>query len=122
MFFLSQGYSAAYWDQLQRKLFVADGAVIKEWDAGTAMTATFRSKVFRQPSHDDSAERIEVVAVGSVTTKVLTTDQTAPTGPLLERMNRALTQDEYALPEACTGREWQIDLAWTGTLSGVAIT
>lgn len=119
---LSVGYPAAYWDKLLRRLYVLDGATLREWDAGaTRMTASFRSQVFRQPYTDDSGEWLELIAEGTVNVKVFTENTTAPEGPLVQRMNRDLTMKVHSLPEAAIGRDWQIELTWTGSLQGVSI-
>ena len=48
--FFDTGFSAAYYDPLQKALFGVSGTSIQKWDAGAGMmTATFRSKEFRLP-------------------------------------------------------------------------
>jgi hypothetical protein len=123
VYYLSQGYGAAYWDKLQRKLFVLDGSSLKEWDAGAAyMTATARSKVFRQEDHVEG-EWIEMVGSGAVTARVLTNDPTNPASDaaLIERMNRTVTTGQSRLPDGTGGRDWQIEVSTQGSVQGVAV-
>lgn len=47
--FLSAGYAALHWDDLQGRLFVLSGTNIAAWDSGAAMTGSFTSKVYRLP-------------------------------------------------------------------------
>lgn len=62
IYFLSQGYPAAYFDKLRNALFVLDGTSIKKWNSGAAfMTATFRSKVMVLPQPINMA-RLRVIA------------------------------------------------------------
>jgi len=50
IYFLSTGYDALVRDPLTDKLYVLDGANVKVWNAGSAMTATFKSKLMRLPT------------------------------------------------------------------------
>lgn len=103
---LEQGYSAAYWDPLLRKLFVLDGSTLKEWDAdATFMTATWRSKVNRQQSETEG-EWIELVADGTVQTKVIVDGATV--------LDEALTEGLHRLPNGAEGREWQAEISTSG--------
>jgi hypothetical protein len=47
---LATGYDALFLDPSTDRLFVLEGDSIKEWNAGAALTATFRSKDFRMPA------------------------------------------------------------------------
>jgi len=49
LYFMSTGYTALHFDELRDQLYVLNGANVQKWDAGTAMTYTFRSKLFKQP-------------------------------------------------------------------------
>lgn len=122
-YFLTTGYETAYWDRLLRKLFVLDGSTLKEWDAGASrMTANFKSQVYRQQATDDSGTWLEVVAEGTVNVKIFTENPAAPEGALVQRFARDLTINVYTLPEGAVGRDWQIDMTWTGSLQGLSIT
>jgi hypothetical protein len=63
IYYLGTGYNALYRDPILDKLYILNGPEIREWDAGSAMTATFRSKLIRMPNpHNIGA--IEVIAKG----------------------------------------------------------
>jgi hypothetical protein len=47
---LDEGFDACYYDKLQDQLYILVGAAIKKFNAGANLTATFKSKVFRQGS------------------------------------------------------------------------
>lgn len=49
VYFLSTGYDAVYRDPLTDRLYVLDGGDVRRWDTGSAMTATFKSKLIRLP-------------------------------------------------------------------------
>lgn len=61
VYFLSDGYDATFRDPLTDRLFVLDGGNVREWNAGSAMTATFKSKLIqmREPM---SIGAVEVIA------------------------------------------------------------
>ncbi len=61
VYFLSTGYNAVFRDPLTDRLFVLEGANVKLWDAGSAMTAIFKSRVF-SPPNPINVGAIEVVA------------------------------------------------------------
>lgn len=63
IYFLSTGYHAAFRDPISEKLFVLDGGNVRKWNAGAAMTATFRSKLIELPEPVNIGA-IEVVAKG----------------------------------------------------------
>lgn len=123
VYFLSTGYTTGYWDSLLRALFVLEGSTLKQWDAGAStMTATFRGKVARQQAFAE-AEWIELLCSGSVTVKVFTDpyEATDDSTGLIERMNRSLTRGIHRAPNGMGGRDYQIEVATTGSLQGVII-
>lgn len=113
VFFLSAGYTAAYWDKLQRTLFVLDGATLKQFDAdSTYMTATFRGKVHRQIAETE-AEWLELLAGGSTTVKLYVDG--------VERFNSALVSGEYRPADGTEGREFQLEIATATSTQGVIV-
>jgi hypothetical protein len=121
IYWLAQGYSAAYWDPLLGAMFVLDGATLKKWDAGAEMmTATFKSKVYRQIEQGEP-ETIELMANGSAAVKVYTnapssvSDSTA----LVLRMDRTLTRGEHTLPETVVGRDFQLEVSTADEVHGL---
>ena len=120
IYFLSQGYTAAYWDKLLRKLFVLDGSSLKEWNASaTFMTATCTSKTYRQQACVEG-EWLELLATGSVTAQVLTA-QTETQNSFLLDMTRIVTSGQHRLPDGTKGRDWQVVLTTQGTIQGALI-
>lgn len=63
IYFLSTGYHAVARDPISDRIYVLDGANVKKWNAGAAMTATFRSKVFEMPEPVNIGA-LEVVSKG----------------------------------------------------------
>lgn len=63
IYFLSVGYDAAFRDPISDKLFVLEGGNVRRWNAGAALTATFRSKAFQTPNKMRMSA-VEVVAKG----------------------------------------------------------
>jgi hypothetical protein len=121
IYFLSQGYTAAYWDKLLRKLFVLDGSSLKQWDAGAAfMTATHRSKVYRQPAHVEG-EWFELLSSGNVTARVFTGDTETPDAALQEDMNRVVTSGQHRVPDGTQGRDWQIEVSTQGAVKAALL-
>ena len=119
MYFLSQGYTAAYWDELQRRLFVLDGASLKLWDAGAPfMTATWLSKINRQQAHTE-AEWLELLCDADVTARVLTDDTAG--GGMVEQMNRVCSTGMNRVPDGTTGREFQIELITQAPIKAAAL-
>lgn len=114
IYMLETGYTAAYWDKLQRKLFVLDGSTLKLWDAdGAFMTATFKGKLERQEA-DTEAEWIEVLAGGSTTVK-LHVD-----GVMV--YDHALTTGEHRPENGTVGRDWQLEIVTATSTQGVAVS
>lgn len=113
IYFLATGYAAGFWDPLLRALFVLDGTTIKQWDAGAElMTATFRSKTFRQPAVDE-AEWVEVLADGASQVKVIVDGVT--------RMDRSIGTGEFRLPNGTAGREWELEVSTSTGVQGIVV-
>lgn len=113
IYFLSTGYAAGYWDPLLRALFVLDGSTIKQWDAGAAfMTATYRSKTYRQPAITEG-EWLELLADGASQVKVIVDGVT--------KLNRSVASGEYRLPDGTAGREWELEVSTTTGVQGVIV-
>jgi hypothetical protein len=73
IYWLSTGYNAVFRDPLTDRLFVLDGGNVRRWNAGSAMTATFKSRVFATPAPVNIGA-IEVVAKGYPVTVTLWAD------------------------------------------------
>lgn len=113
IFMLSQGYTAGYWDALQRKLFVLDGSTLKQWDGGAAfMTATFRGKAHRQIDEVEG-EWVELFGAGSTTVRVRVDGVTV--------LDTAMTSGQQRLPDGAQGREWQLEVQTQGSVTGLLL-
>jgi len=112
VFFLSTAYAAGYVDPLTRSLYVVDSTTLKKWDAGSAHTWTWRSKVFRQ-ARTEEFDRFELVCGGATTVKVWVD------GTLF--MNRSVTAGEHRLPNGIKGRDWQFELSSTSPVQAMSV-
>lgn len=63
IYFLETGYNAMFRDPLTERVFVLEGANIKQWDAGSALPMTFKSKRIRLPD-PMNVGAVEVIANG----------------------------------------------------------
>lgn len=113
IYFLDKGYTSAYWDTLQRKLFVLDAGTLKQWDAdATFMTTTVRSKKFRQ-IEETEAEWLEVLADGSTTIRLIVDGA--------QVSNDSLASGIHRVADGIEGRDWQIEAATATALQGAVI-
>lgn len=136
VYFFDTGYAASFFDELQDALYVLNGTSIQKWDAGAAMTYTFRSKEFRVGT-PVSMGRAEVVAeTYPVTLRVRALDMTAAEVAALVSLKPLLTaigttgvqytvsvtgRDSVPLPSGFAATTWQIELTGTSPVQGVAI-
>jgi hypothetical protein len=121
IYFLDTGYASGYWDPLQRKLFVLDGTVLKQWDASSSfMTATFRGRVDRQLATTE-AEWIDLLSTGNVAVKVFTENPLMPEAALVQRYNRTITSGLNRLSDGVAGRDWQVEVSTTGSVQALGI-
>lgn len=113
IYFLSTGYTAAYWDKLQRKLFVLDGSELKQFDGdATNMTVTFKGKIERQVAETE-AEWLEMLA-GGASTITLYADG-------VNVFSQSLTTGEHRTPDGTEGREFQLEVSTSTSTLGVVI-
>lgn len=73
IYWIADGYDAVFRDPLTDKLFVLDGGNIRVWNTGSALTATFKSRVFATPSPVNIGA-VEIVAKGYPVTFTLWAD------------------------------------------------
>ncbi len=114
IYFLDTGYSAMHFDELKDQLYVLDGTSVKKWDAGTAMTYRFRSKVFRdnKPSNFGCAE---VVADSYPVTARFYADG------VLKHTQTVASRNPFRLPSGFMAFDWQIEIEGTAAVQGVAM-
>ena len=88
LFFLETGYPAAFYDRLQDALYVLSGTSVQKWNAGSAMTTRFRSKVFRTP-RPANLGYAEVIATGYPVTLRVWSDSCDPVTNAITMVLRA---------------------------------
>ena len=115
IYFLSEGYSALHFDELQDQLYVLDGVNVQRWDAGTAMTATFKSKLFRLPKPTQAFACAEVRADAYPVTVKFYADA------VLKHTQTAADANPFRLPGGFYADTWQLEVTTTGAVQGVAM-
>lgn len=113
IYFIDQGFTAAFLDKVRDTLFILDGTAIKKWDAGALMTATYRSKRFR------SARRLSVTACRVIARDYPATVRSYGDGQL--RATRVITNDSpVTLRGGAPAEEWQFEIEAAGTVLGAS--
>ena len=115
MYFLDFGVDALYLDDLQDTLFVLDGLNVQRWDAGSAKTATFRSKLFRSTKPVVGFACAQVVAESYPVTFRLYADAA------LKHTQTVASGEPFRLPGGYYGRDFQIQVETTGAVQAVAV-
>jgi hypothetical protein len=113
IYFLSAGYTAAYWDKLQRKLFVLDGATLKQFDGDASfMTASFKGKINRQIAETE-AEWLELLAHGMTTVKLWVDGANV--------YDHEIAKGEHRTHDGTEGREFQLEIASNMPVQGIVV-
>lgn len=105
---------AVFFDDLQDQLYVLDGVSVKKWDAGAAMTATFKSKLFHLPKPANFGCAEVIADAYPVTCKVYADG-------LLKHTQSVASASPFRLPAGFLAQNWQIDVSTTGAVQGVAL-
>lgn len=114
IYFLSKGYEAMHFDELQDQLYVVDGAEVKRWDAGAPMTATFKSKVFKAP-YPTNFSCAELVADSfPVTVRVFADGAQVHEQVLTER-------GPFRLPSGFMAYDWQVEISASSAVQGLVL-
>lgn len=104
VFFLDEGFDAAYFDNLQDQLYLLRGTAILKWEAGAGvMSAQFRSKVYRQPKPVNLA-CAEVVATGYPVQFSLWADG------VLKHQGAVADREPFRLPAGFLAMDWQVQV------------
>ena len=114
IYFLDTGYSGLHFDRLRDQLYVLDGTNVKKWDAGAAMTARFRSKLFDAP-RPMNFTCAEVKADAYPVTLRLYADGA------LKATKTVASATPFRLPSGYLARTWQIELEGTTAVQSAAI-
>lgn len=122
--FLEQGYTAAFYDELEKQMYVVQTTSVRKWDAGsTYMTASDTSKVFRLPRPENPAVAEVIADAYPVTFKLYAGkhgDTGWPAGSL--RHTRSVTSREpFNLPGGYLADDLQVELSGNVAIQGAAI-
>ena len=104
VFFLDEGFDAAYFDKLQDQLYLLRDTDILKWEAGAeVMSATFRSKVYRQARPLNFA-CAEVVATGYPVQVSVWADG------VLRHQRAVADREPFRLPGGFLAMDWQVQV------------
>lgn len=114
VYFLSAGYAVTHFDELQDQLYVLSSGNVQRWDSGTAMTVTFKSKVFRQLQPATMA-CCEIVADGFPFTFKIWADGA------LKHTQTVTSAEPFRLPAGFMATDWQIEVSGTQAIQAVIV-
>lgn len=115
IYFYDFGYPVAHFDDINSALYVLSGTSIQKWHAGTALTATFRSKVFRQPKPVRAFSCAEVVADAYPVTFKLYADGA------LKHTETVASRAAFRLPSGYIAMDYQIEIVTANPVQGVVM-
>lgn len=118
MYFLDFGADAVHVDALQDALFILSGASIRKFDAGSALTATFKSKVFRQPRPVQAFACAEVV--GDHTESSPSTFKLYADGALVH-IQSVTDSSPFRMPGGYYAQNFQVEVSTTSSIQGIAM-
>lgn len=111
LYFTDVPGAALFFDDLQDQLYILDGTSIKKWDGGSALTASFRSKVFRMP-RPVSFAAFELVADAYPVQLSVYADG------VLRHTQSVTATNSRRLPSGFLAEQWQVALSTAGALQG----
>jgi hypothetical protein len=115
MYFLDFGADALFMDDLNDTLFVLDGVSIKKWDAGTPLSVTFKSKLFKMPKPTQAFACAEVVADAYPVTFKLYADG------VLQHTQTVMDANPFRLPSGYWFQTCQYEVTGSNAIQGVAL-
>lgn len=115
MYFMDFGVDALHLDDLQDALYVLDGVNVQKWDAGSAKTVTFRSKLFKMPKPVQAFACAEVVADTYPVTFKLYADGS------LKHTQTVLDNNPFRLPAGYYAQTFQIEVSGSYAIQGIAM-
>lgn len=113
--FLDFGVDALYVDELQDALYVLDGVNVQKWDAGAALTATFKSKPQRLPRPVPGFACAELRADAYPVTFKLYADG------VLKHSQSVTSGAPFRLPGGYHAQDWQVEIVTTQAVQGLAL-
>lgn len=116
LIWLTQGAYAVFSDPLSETLYLLDtGNVIKKWDAGSQVSATFKSRV-KRTTRETNPGAARIIATTYPVTFNLWGDGTLRAGPYT-----ITSDDPFRLPGGYMAEEWQYQIQGAGPVEGVFI-
>ena len=115
VYFLDFGVDAVYGDDLQDALYVLDGVNVKKWDASSALTVTFKSKLHRLPKPACAFAVAEVTADAYPVTFKLYADG------VLRHTQAVASAAPFRLPGGYHAQTAQMEVSGTAAVQGVAV-
>ena len=115
VYFLDFGVDAVYGDDLQDALYVLDGVSVKKWDASSALTVTFKSKLHRLPKPACAFAVAEVTADAYPVTFKLYADG------VLRHTQTVASAAPFRLPGGYHAQTAQMEVSGTAAVQGVAV-
>jgi hypothetical protein len=104
IYYLDFGGAATYLDTVTDGFYLLDGLNIKKWDAGSNLTALFRSKEFRMPQPTVAFACAEVVADVYPVTFRLYADGA------LKHTQTVTSREPFRLPSGYRANDYQVEL------------
>lgn len=124
LWFLSAGFDACDYDELADQLYVLEGGNVRKFNAGSAMTATARSKVFKQ-TRPTSFKVAKVIATGYPVTFSLYTERVNPVTQAITRVLRftktVLNANAFTIPHGFSAEDWQPEVSSVHTVKAVRL-
>lgn len=115
LYFLDFGFLAAHTDDVSDSTYVLDGVNIRKWDAGTGLTATFKSKEFRMPQPTQAFSCAEVVADSYPATFKLYADGA------LKHTQTVTSRAAFRLPSGYYANDYQIEVSTASNIQAVVM-
>jgi hypothetical protein len=123
IWFLSSGFDACWYDELTDQLYVLEGGNVRKFDAGPALlTATFKSKVYRQtyPRNFGFAKVVGDVYPVTFTLHADFVDPVSNTRSMQVKHTRSVSNDEpFALPAGWLAEDFQVEVTAAGAVQAV---
>lgn len=123
LYFLDLGYRAAYFDKLNDALYVLDGTEVRQWDAALGfMTATFKSKQYRQPRPLNFAWMEVTADVYPVTVTITASWVDARGTPRTVVQTRTVNSSvPVSLKAGFVATDWQIEVSTASSVQGIVL-
>lgn len=114
LYFLSTGYVSSYHDSYLDQLYVLDGTSVQKWDAGSTMTATYRSKTFALPAPTNFGCAQVMASAFPVTLRVYADGA-------LKHTQTVTSHRPFRLPSGFLADDWYFEVDCTDGVQSVAL-